>query len=149
MDPYFYQWVLNLETGEVGGHNDDVPTEFPRMNEDWLGVKSRYGYHQRLATREETLLFDGVIKYDIETGRSNEHTYGASAVGGETAYVSRPGSVAEDDGWITTFATHRDSGQSELRFIDAQTMDLPYSPTPSRSIWFSRPLGTHLTIGVL
>ena len=133
MDPYFFRWTFNLETGAVEqARLDDVPTEFPRMNDDWLGIKSRFGYHQRLA-REETLLFDGVVKHDAQRGSSEHHEYGPSCVGGETVFVPRPGSTAEDDGYITTFVTDRLNQTSELRFVDASTMTLAARvPLPHR-----------------
>jgi carotenoid cleavage dioxygenase-like enzyme len=122
MDPYLYRWTLNLETGAVKEEKlDDVRTEFPRMNDHWIGRKSRYGYSQRLAP-EATLLFDGVIKYDLDTGAGIHHTYGDSCVAGETVFVPRPGAREEDDGWLTTFVTDRRQARSELHIIDAQTM---------------------------
>jgi len=124
MDPYLYRWTLNLETGHVHEQKlDDIRTEFPRMNERFSGRKNQFAYHQRLG-REETLLFDGVIKYDLDGDASTEHTYGESAIGGETVFVPRPGARQEDDGWLTTFVTHRRDNVSELRVIDAQTMAL-------------------------
>ncbi|MEE2787118.1 MAG: carotenoid oxygenase family protein [Myxococcota bacterium] len=133
MDPYFFRWTFNLETGGVEERRlDDVPTEFPRMNDDWLGMKSRYGYHQRLA-REETLLFDGVIKYDNDGTGATHYEYGDTCVGGETVFVPRPGSIVEDDGYIATFVTDRGANTSELRFVDASTMTLAARiPLPHR-----------------
>jgi carotenoid cleavage dioxygenase len=123
MDPYLYRWTLNLKTGAVTETKlDDQRTEFPRMNDQWLGRKSRYGYHQRLAP-EETLLFDGVIKYDYEGNPKNTHDYGDGCVGGETVFVPRPGAQAEDDGWVTTFVTNRRDSECELRIIDAKSME--------------------------
>jgi carotenoid cleavage dioxygenase len=123
MDPYLHRWTLDLETGSVKEERlDDVRTEFPRMNDGWMGRRSRYAYHQRLAP-VETLLFDGVVKYDVHDGSSTEHTYGVHTVGGETTYVPRPGATEEDDGWITTFVTNRADQRSELRVIDAKTME--------------------------
>ena len=122
MDPYLWQWAFNLETGAVSEVQlDDVRTEFPRMNDRWLGQKARYAYHQRLA-KLPTLLFDGVTKYDLEGGGSETHVYGKGLVGGETVFVARPGAVDEDDGWLLCFVNGLDGEHSELRIIDAQQM---------------------------
>mgnify|MGYP001418654134 CR=1 FL=1 len=125
MDPYLCRWTFNLETGAVTEDIlDDVRSEFPRMNDEHLGRKARYAYHQRLA-QAPTLCFDGVIKYDLEANRSVAHAYGEGRVGAETVFVPRPGGVDEDDGWIVTFVIDATSGASELVVIDARDFTRP------------------------
>ena len=44
-----YEWRLNMETGDVKERNltgTDFAMEFPIINEDFTGVKHKYGYTQ-------------------------------------------------------------------------------------------------------
>ena len=64
-----YEWRFNLKTGFVKETMlDNVPIEFPRVNEQLLGKKTRYGYSERVANNP-ILLFDALIKYDFNRGK--------------------------------------------------------------------------------
>ena len=126
LEPYFWEWRLNLDTGGVSERPlGDVPTEFPRMNDAWLGHASRYSYHPRVAPMS-TLAFDAVVKYDTVAGTKTAHELG-DRICGESVFVQRDPSAgrdaAEDDGWVLAFTHARDGGDSEMRIIDAATMD--------------------------
>jgi carotenoid cleavage dioxygenase-like enzyme len=123
MDPYLCRWTFNLHTGAVTEERlDDTPTEFPRMNDDYLGRAARYGYHQRVA-QAPTLYFDGVVKYDFQRGESLFHGYGEGRVGAETVFVPRTNPAGEDDGFVVTFVADARTGASELVVIDALDFD--------------------------
>jgi carotenoid cleavage dioxygenase len=96
--PVFHRWTLDLATGQAKEEMlDDTFTEFPRMNDARLGRPNRYSYHPRLA-REQTLLFDGLIRYDLETGKTASHDYPRGWYGGEVSFAaSGAGSGAEDE----------------------------------------------------
>jgi carotenoid cleavage dioxygenase-like enzyme len=118
--PFLWEWTFNLGTGAVTSKQlDDVPTEFPRMNDLRLGTKTRYSWNPRVGPAP-TLVFDGLIKYDAQ-GPARTHTYEA-AVGGEAVFAPRAGGEAEDDGWMLVYV--HDGEGSELRILDAATMDL-------------------------
>jgi carotenoid cleavage dioxygenase len=115
-----YQWRFNLSTGSVQeGRLDDVAIEFPRINEQVLGRKTRYGYTSRVANNP-VLLFDALIKYDFSSGRSQTQEFGAGRYGGDIVFVPRPGATAEDDGWILTLVHDEITGTSELVVLNAQ-----------------------------
>lgn len=140
LQPCLWEWTFNLGTGAVGSTQlDDVATEFPRMNDDWLGGRSRYSYNPRISPLP-TLSFDALIKYDLDRGTSALHELDGP-VCGEAVYVPRPGAVAEDDGWLVAFTHDRQQDRSELRVVDAATMD----PEPVARIPLPRrvPFGFH------
>ena len=93
------------------------------MNDDWIGVSSQWSYNPRIA-KESTLLFDGFIKYNTNTGASQHVVYGEGRIGGETVFVPKEGASAEDEGYVTTFVRDRKNERSELVIYDAQTLDL-------------------------
>jgi carotenoid cleavage dioxygenase-like enzyme len=120
--PRLHRWRFNLSTGSVREERlDDVPSEFPRVNENLLGRKTRYGYSGKMAAGSVPL-FDGVIKYDLEDETSQIHGYGKGCYGGEAVFAPRLGASKEDDGWLVTFVYDTSSETSELVVINAQDM---------------------------
>jgi len=118
--PRLHRWRFNLRTGTLTEDMlDDRPTEFPRMNDGWLGTSSRYSYNGRVAARD-VLQFDGLIKYDVQTGAAIARDYPRGWVGGEVSFVPRAGATVEDDGYLITFVAEESSGAAELHVLDAQ-----------------------------
>ena len=141
MDPYLHEWRFNLGTGQTTERAlDDVPTEFPRMNDRWLGVKSRYAYHPRVAKRP-TLLFDGVIKYDLEGGGAEHLEWGHDRTGGEVCFAPRPGATDEDDGWLLTYVQDLREDTTELVVVDAR--DVSAGPVARVKLPRRVPTGFH------
>ncbi|AFZ19522.1 carotenoid oxygenase family protein [Allocoleopsis franciscana] len=115
-----YRWRFNLNTGTVQEEAlDERPSDFPRVNEQYLGRATRYGYTARLAP-DPIPLFDGLIKYDLSNGSSQTHEFGAGRYGGEAVFVPRSGATAEDDGWLVTFVYDTGEETSELVVVNAQ-----------------------------
>jgi carotenoid cleavage dioxygenase len=120
--PRLHRWRFNLTTGTVREEMlDDVPGEFPRVNEQRLGQKTRYGYIAK-AAKSSTPLFDGLIKYDFSSGKSESHEFGRGRYGGEAVFLPRPGATAEDEGWLVTFVRDENEETSELVVVNTQDM---------------------------
>jgi carotenoid cleavage dioxygenase len=121
--PRLHRWRFNLKTGKVQEEMlDDVAAEFPRVNENLLGRSTQYGYAAKLA-KTPSPLFDGVIKYDFNNGKSQTHEYGKGRYGGETVFVPRPNATAEDDGWLLTYVYDTTEDSSELVVVNAQDVN--------------------------
>src|SRR5207244_4785084 len=76
LDAHLYRYRFNLRTGETSeGHLDDDNTEFPTMNLARLGRPTRFAYTMHISP-EPTLLFDGIVKYDTDTGATDRHWFG-------------------------------------------------------------------------
>ncbi len=120
--PYLHRWRFNLKTGEVKEEQlDDVASEFPRVNEELLGRKTRYGYSARMAPGSFPL-FDGLIKYDLDTGKSETCEFGKGRYGGEAVFAPRLNASSEDDGWLLTYIYDENTQTSELVVVNAQDM---------------------------
>ena len=134
--PVMYRWRLNLKTGAAREEPlDDVPTDFPRVNEGLLGGQTRYGYAFNISGYNE------LLKYDLERGRTERHCHGKMRIGGEGVFVPRPNAGAEDDGWLVTFVHDEENGTSELVVIEAQDFGAP--PVARVSIPARVPYGFH------
>ncbi len=141
LDARLYRWRLNLRTGQVKeGLMDDANTEFPTMNAARLGRPTRYAYNVSIAP-EPTLLFDGLVKYDTSTGRSERHDFGPGCYGSEAPFAPRANATSEDDGYLLTFTYDEDKDISELLIIDAQNVSA--EPVARVLIPQRVPLGFH------
>ena len=141
--PQLYQWRFNLNTGGVSEERlDDVASEFPRVNENFLGRKTQYGYAGRM-TRDPMPLFDGVIKYDLNNSNSQVHQFEPGCYGGEAVFAPNPNAQNEDEGWLITFIYNSQEETSELVVIDAQ--DVTSEPVARVLIPQRVPYGFHGT----
>jgi len=141
--PRLHRWRFNLSTGNVSEEMlDDVPVEFPRVNEHLLGRKTRYGYAAKMA-KSSVPLIDGLIKYDFISGKSQTHEFGVGRYGGEAVFAPRPGATDEDDGWLMTFVYDAEEETSELVIVNAQ--DLSNTPVARVLIPQRVPYGFHGT----
>ena len=126
--PTLHEWRFHRKTGTCRERQlDDQYAEFPRMNNGLLGQATRYSYHQRCAPTA-TLLFDGVVKYDLAHGASaTSLSYPTGWFGGETVFAARTNhgssvTQEEDDGYLVTFVVEEATGESECWVIDARSL---------------------------
>ena len=139
--PRLHQWRFNLNTGTTSETMlDDVATDFPRVNENFLGRQTRYGYAGRMVEGSMPL-FDGIVKYDLKSNKSQTHKLGAGRYGGEAVFAPRPDGQDEDDGWLITFVRDRTEETSELVVINAQ--DVSSEPVARVLIPQRVPYGFH------
>ncbi|WP_071191701.1 carotenoid oxygenase family protein [Trichormus sp. NMC-1] len=139
--PLLHRWRFNLITGAVKEEKlDDVPAEFPRVNENLLGRKTQYGYAGKMAT-SPVPLFEGVIKYNFSHGKSQTHEFGKGRYGGESVFAPSLNATTEDDGWLITFVYDQNSETSELVVINAQ--DITSEPVARVIIPQRVPYGFH------
>jgi len=150
--PMLREWRLNLSSGSVDerrvgrGHFVD----FPVINQRYTGQPHRFGYcvfydrGKSNAARSGSPLVGGIEKYTFGDGgevSTEERMLPGNLAGQEVAYVPRPGSVVEDDGWLVMFAHDLDAGKSEFHIIDAQNIAGP--PVARLAIPQRVPFGFH------
>ncbi|MEH2283292.1 MAG: carotenoid oxygenase family protein [Nostoc sp.] len=139
--PRLHRWRFHLSTGTVREEMlDDIASEFPRVNENRLGRQNRYGYTNKVAN-SPLPLFEGIIKYDFSSEKSQTHEFGQGRYGGEAVFAPRPGATAEDDGWLMTFVHDEGSDISELVVVNAQ--DITAEPVARVIIPQRVPYGFH------
>lgn len=141
-EPMPWRWELDLATGSVTDEQtDDVPGEFPRVNDAMVGQRNRFGYDSTARGWEFNFDFNGVMQYDYERGTSAQHTYGPSQVSGEHVFAPDPDGTAENDGWLMSFVTDRETEASELAIIDAR--DVAAGPVARIQMRARVPIGFH------
>ncbi|KAB8217420.1 carotenoid oxygenase [Aspergillus novoparasiticus] len=93
--------------------------ELPTMNPKLVTQKHRYTY--AITARDESTLFDGIVKFDSQTKETllwNDHAQSP----GEPIFVPRPDGLEEDDGVLLSVVLDGFSGKSYLLCLDAQTL---------------------------
>eukprot|EP00752_Nemacystus_decipiens_P006247 g5634.t1 len=131
--PRPYTTTLNLDTGTVtrACMTPQPPKEgldFPQIRQALIGRKNRFGYFAGHDTIED--LPNALVKLDLEaatpeTAEVGRIGLGDGWLGGEALFVPKHGEGGgeEDDGFLVSFVSPVDSGNSELRVWDAKTMN--------------------------
>ncbi|URQ68231.1 carotenoid oxygenase family protein [SAR86 cluster bacterium] len=120
-----WRWIIDLEKGTVSEEQlDDEACDFPRINDDRIGLYSEFGYCMQLKTDVKDLTFgENLYKYHLETGKRIDHHLGDNVAGGEPVFAAKHGATEEDEGWILSLVHERETRRSKLIIIDAQSFD--------------------------
>ncbi len=136
-----YEWRINLEKGSVAERTlSETPSDFTRVNDDYACHKTRYVYAGVFNT-ERAFTFDGIMKYDNESGITTEFIYGPNRHGGEAVFAPKVGSDCEDDGYLVCFVHDENAHRSECLIIDAQHLEA--GPVATIVMPFRVPYGFH------
>lgn len=143
LDAQVYRYRFDLASGRTTEQViDDDNSEFPSMNQNFVGRRSRYAYNMHISP-ESTLLFDGLMRYDLETGSAETHWYGDGRWGSEAPFAPRAGAVAEDDGYVVSYVYDEREGHSEVEVLDAT--DVAAGPICRVKLPVRVPIGFHAT----
>lgn len=141
LDAHMYRYRFDLSNGTTHEeYLDDANVEFPTTNLSLLGKPSRHAYTMSISP-EDTLLFDGIVKYDTQTGSAVRHDFGPGRWGSEAPFAPRPGATSEDDGYLVSFVTDERTGRSEVEILDAA--DVAAGPIARVLLPVRVPLGFH------
>jgi carotenoid cleavage dioxygenase-like enzyme len=137
------EWRMNMRTGAVKYRQlDDRTGEFPVINLDRMGRKSRYSYNVSIPT-VDTLRFDGLYKYDLESGACETYKYASGVFGSEPGFAPRVGAKDEDDGYLVGFTINENTGNSEVEILNAK--DIAAGPIGRVILPCRVPAGFHAT----
>lgn len=127
------KFTFNLTTGEADWKilEEDLSMEFPTIDQDLLGRKTRYGYASIFKSSvpdsqvgKDNAFFEAVVKYDFEqekiVGRVD---FGETKSAGEVFFNKRDNAKSEDDGYLMSFVYDYKTEKSDFIMWDALTMD--------------------------
>lgn len=118
-----HEWRINLATGEVKERRlSETPCDFTRVNDTYACYKTRYVY-AGVFNPTQPFKFDGVMRFDSETGVTEEFKYGENCHGGEAVFAPSTDASTEDDGYLIAFTHNEDTNQSECVIIDAKKIE--------------------------
>lgn len=120
-----HRWILDPATGRATEEPlDTLITEFPTINDAFLGRSNRYSY--AVAFPGSGLDHFGVVKYDTATGTRRLRPFGPDQMPGEAIFVPAEGATAEDDGYLITIVSDLRRNSSHLLVLDAAELrDVP------------------------
>jgi carotenoid cleavage dioxygenase-like enzyme len=143
LDAHLHRYRFDLRSGRTSEQVvDDDNSEFPSINLGMVGRRSRYAYNMHISP-ESTLLFDGLVKYDLDSGAAETHWFGDGRWGSEAPFAPRPGAVAEDDGYLVSYVYDEREQRSEVEVLDAA--DVGAGPICRIKLPVRVPLGFHAT----
>ncbi len=88
--PSLARWTIDLMAGRIAEQRlDDVPVEFPRIDDAVAGLPHRYGYCVRLGDRADEPSQLGLVQYDLTRDRVHAIRPGTEPVPGRAGL--RPG----------------------------------------------------------
>lgn len=117
------RWVIDMISGSVDEQiTDDLPVEFPTLNEEYLGVENRYQYAVSFPD-ERGFGGYGLVKYDRTTGTRRIHEVGDARMPSEAVFVPAAGAANEDDGYLLTVVSDLKQNASQLLVLDASGLD--------------------------
>lgn len=145
-----YEWRMNMLTGETAERPlDDLNAEFPMVHPGVLGQKNRFSYHQ-VIPYEIPATFEGIAKYDLETGAVSRFDYGPHIFGSEAPFAPKVADQTaedalrdEDDGYVVTFVTDAKDWSSACWIFDAK--DIAAGPICEVALPQRVPAGFHAT----
>ncbi|MDQ2678542.1 MAG: carotenoid oxygenase family protein [Actinomycetota bacterium] len=143
--PTLWRWTLDLRTGGVSETQlDDVPVEFPRVDERRVGRRQRHGWAVGLSNARRTdSVFepDCLYHHDFDTGVATRHELGPGRSIGEAVFVPSGPDADEDDGHLLALVHDATDDRSSLVVLAAQ--DLAAGPVATVHLPQRVPYGFH------
>ncbi len=119
LDAFVHRYRFDLATGRTREERlDDANVEFPIIDPSLFGRKNRYAYTVSINS-DVTMYFDGIVKYDLQTGKKERHSFGPGRYGSEAPFAPRSPQKAEDDGYLVAFVYDDERQKSEVVVLDA------------------------------
>jgi carotenoid cleavage dioxygenase len=137
-----HRWRLDLGAGRAHEEPlDDRAIEFPRFDERRLGSAHRYGYAVHTKFGSEFGIGTSLIKYDVQSGASATHDFGAGRMPSEPVFVPASASAREDEGWVLSYVYDAARDGSDLTILDAA--DFARDPVATIALPQRVPFGFH------
>ena len=137
-----HRWRFNLKSGKTTEQRlDERILEFGMINQKYAGKKYRYCYSA--VQKPGWFLFTGLVKHDLETGKSWEVNFGPERYGSEAPFAPRINARDEDDGYLVSFITDEKAGTSECILVDSKKFE--QGPVCRIKLPHKMSSGTHAT----
>jgi carotenoid cleavage dioxygenase-like enzyme len=138
-----HRWTVDVGAGTVKEETlDDRSLEFPRVDERRVGRPARFGYGvQTRPGRGGFVMATTLVKYDLRSGATEEHSFGDGRTPGEGVFVPASGDAGEDDGYVLAYVHDAARDGSDLVILDAS--DFTASPVATVALPQRVPFGFH------
>ncbi len=121
--PVLARWTVDPSTGRIAETPlDDIPVEFPRIDDAMAGRPHRFGYCLQLTGAD---MPGGLVKYDLARDESERFDPGEHRQAGEPVFVRAADGHEEGEGWILSVVFDATRGASDLVILDATSFSGP------------------------
>ncbi len=149
--PRLHRWRFNLRDGTTKEERlCEELVEFGTINARFAGKPYRYVFST--TTKPGWFLFNGFVKHDLHTGKTESLTLEPGRYASEAPFAPRIGASEEDDGYLVSFVIDENRGTSECILIDAKHLSagpvcriaLPHKiSSGTHSVWADRAFIDH------
>jgi carotenoid cleavage dioxygenase len=102
---------------------DDLPCEFPRLDERFTGLEYRHGYFACDSNPEFAVGgFNGIGHVDHKTGKQEIYDVGTACATNEPIFVPRTADAEEGDGFVLANIFDAERKATHLVILDAQNV---------------------------
>ncbi|MBE9078827.1 carotenoid oxygenase family protein [Romeria aff. gracilis LEGE 07310] len=115
--------------------------EFPHIHPQRVGQPYRYLYIGAAHSAQGNAPLQALLKQDLHTGQEQLWSAAPRGFSGEPLFVPRPGSSAEDDGWVLLMLYNAERRCSDLAIFDAR--DITPGPVTRLLLKHHIPYGLH------
>ncbi len=130
-----YRWSFNTRTGATReGMLDDANSEFPTVNNNLVGLKSRYSFNQIIPVAKDGEMegrcqtFNAMVRYDLEGGATQRYEYGAGVYGSEAPVAPARGAgrtAGECKAYPVSFVVDSNDWSAACLVFDAADITRP------------------------
>ncbi len=121
LKPRLHRWRFNLKTGSTKEETlDDKILEFGAINQQFACKKHRYSYS--MMPTKGWFTFDGLCKYDHQTGKSETYNFGNGIFGSEVCFAPKDSAKNEDDGYLVSIITDINKNISSCVLFEAKNI---------------------------
>ena len=120
---------------------DDLPGEFPRLDERRAGLSYRHGYFAAKTRKAGAAGFNAIAHVDHKTGARVQHVFGDGDVPGEPVFIPRKPGVEEGDGYLVAVVYRGSTDRSD--FVVFEAPDIARGPVAVAQLPRRVPFGFH------
>jgi carotenoid cleavage dioxygenase len=102
---------------------DDLPGEFPRLDERRAGLDYRYGFFAASSDRRVDAYFDTLARIDLKTTTRSTYRLPQGDAVSEPVFVPRGAASSEDDGYLMATIYRGAEKRSDLAIFDAAALE--------------------------
>jgi carotenoid cleavage dioxygenase len=107
-----------------------------------VGQPARFGYAVHTRPGPDGFAMEtNLVKYDLVSGTTEEHSFGPGCVPGEGVFVPASGDAGEDDGYVLAYVYDAARDGSDLVILDAS--DFAATPVAKVQLPQRVPFGFH------
>ena len=127
------EWTIDLgdnSRGVARRYLDDVPGEFPRLDERFAGLRYRFGYYAAAIGADDALGFNAIVRHDFANDRRATYAFQPGDVPGEPVFVPRAGArdpkrkgMREGEGYLIATVYRGAEHRSDLAVFDAESIE--------------------------